>query len=108
MLGRATPTIETARPARNRTPHRTRSVIHARRSKPAGESEGGEGTFMTWHHMQLQISTSKLILAHESDKVRRVPEVQAPADPVEAWRELNAAHAAVHAALECELKKAHD
>jgi DNA-binding MarR family transcriptional regulator len=58
--------------------------------------------------MQLQISTSKLILAHESDRVRRVPEVQAPADPVEAWRELNAAHAAVHAALECELKKAHD
>jgi len=58
--------------------------------------------------MQLQISTSKLILKHEFDKVRRVPEVAAPADPVEAWRALNAAHAAVHAALENELKKEHD
>jgi DNA-binding MarR family transcriptional regulator len=40
--------------------------------------------------------------------MRRVSEVSAPADPVKAWRALNAAHAAVHAALECELKKEHD
>lgn len=40
--------------------------------------------------------------------MRRVSEVAAPADPVEAWRALNAAHATVHAALECELKKEHD
>jgi DNA-binding MarR family transcriptional regulator len=58
--------------------------------------------------MQLQISTSKLILEHEFARVRRVPEVVAPADPVEAWRALNAAHAAVHAALENELRKEHD
>jgi DNA-binding MarR family transcriptional regulator len=29
-------------------------------------------------------------------------------DPVAAWRALNAAHAAVHAALECELRRDHD
>ena len=40
--------------------------------------------------------------------MRRVSEVAVPADPVEAWRALNAAHATVHAALECELKKEHD
>jgi DNA-binding MarR family transcriptional regulator len=40
--------------------------------------------------------------------MRRVSDVQAPADPVDAWRALNAAHATVHAALECELKKEHD
>ena len=40
--------------------------------------------------------------------MRRVSEVAAPADPVEAWRALNATHATVHAALECELKKEHD
>ena len=40
--------------------------------------------------------------------MRAVPEVQAPADPVEAWRALNAAHATVHAALEHELRKEHD
>jgi DNA-binding MarR family transcriptional regulator len=34
--------------------------------------------------------------------------VQEPADPVESWRELNAAHAAVHAALEAELRREHD
>jgi DNA-binding MarR family transcriptional regulator len=58
--------------------------------------------------MQIQISTSKLIRVHEIAMMRRVSEVHAPADPVEAWRALNAAHAAVHAALECELKKEHD
>ena len=35
-------------------------------------------------------------------------EVSAPADPVAAWRALNATHATVHAALEQELKKQHD
>jgi DNA-binding MarR family transcriptional regulator len=35
---------------------------------------------------------------------------QAPTarDPIEAWRALNAAHAAVHAALEYELRRDHD
>ena len=51
---------------------------------------------------------SKLILAHEFATLRRVSKVAAPSDPVAAWRELNAAHAAVHAALEYELKKEHD
>ena len=32
----------------------------------------------------------------------------AAADPVAAWRALDAAHAAVRAALECELKRQHD
>jgi DNA-binding MarR family transcriptional regulator len=40
--------------------------------------------------------------------MRAVPDVRAPADPVEAWRELNARHAAVHAALESELRREHD
>jgi DNA-binding MarR family transcriptional regulator len=40
--------------------------------------------------------------------MRRVTDVVAPADPVEAWRALNATHATVHAALEHELKKEHD
>jgi DNA-binding MarR family transcriptional regulator len=40
--------------------------------------------------------------------MRAVPKVEAPADPVEAWRALNAAHASVHSALECELKRDHD
>ena len=35
-------------------------------------------------------------------------QVQAPADPIDSWRALNAAHAAVHAALEQELKRRHD
>jgi DNA-binding MarR family transcriptional regulator len=35
-------------------------------------------------------------------------ESRTAADPVEAWRALNAAHAAVHAALECELRRDHD
>jgi DNA-binding MarR family transcriptional regulator len=40
--------------------------------------------------------------------MHRVTDVAAPADPIAAWRALNAAHAAVHAALEGELKKEHD
>jgi DNA-binding MarR family transcriptional regulator len=58
--------------------------------------------------MQLQISTSKLIQKHGIGMMPPVPEVSAPADPVAAWRALNAAHAAVHAALENELKREHD
>ena len=49
--------------------------------------------------MQLQISTSKLIQTHGSATLRGVSEVSAPADPVAAWRALNATHAAVHSAL---------
>ena len=46
---------------------------------------------------------------HGDDRVRAVPNpAVAAADPVAAWRALNAAHAAVHAALECELKREHD
>ena len=37
-----------------------------------------------------------------------VSQVQAPSDPVESWRALNAAHAAVQAALEHELRREHD
>jgi DNA-binding MarR family transcriptional regulator len=37
-----------------------------------------------------------------------VAKVQAPPDPVESWRALNAAHAAVQAALEHELRREHD
>jgi DNA-binding MarR family transcriptional regulator len=40
--------------------------------------------------------------------VRAVSQVQAPSDPVESWRALNAAHAAVQAALEHELRREHD
>jgi DNA-binding MarR family transcriptional regulator len=40
--------------------------------------------------------------------MRRVTTAQAPTDPVASWRELNAAHAAVHAALEHELRREHD
>jgi DNA-binding MarR family transcriptional regulator len=39
--------------------------------------------------------------------MRRVETVQTAADPVSSWRELNARHAAVHAALEHELKSRH-
>jgi DNA-binding MarR family transcriptional regulator len=39
--------------------------------------------------------------------VRAVSQVQAPSDPVESWRALNAAHAAVQAALEHELRREH-
>ena len=37
-----------------------------------------------------------------------MPEPSATTDPVGAWRALTASHAAVHAALECELKRQHD
>jgi DNA-binding MarR family transcriptional regulator len=40
--------------------------------------------------------------------MRAVPELQAPSDPIESWRALNAAHAAVQAALEQELRREHD
>ena len=38
---------------------------------------------------------------------RAVPKTPVSVDPVEAWRELNAAHATVQAALESELRRAH-
>ena len=40
--------------------------------------------------------------------LRAVPPPAASGDPVAAWRALNASHAAVHAALEHELRKRHD
>ena len=40
--------------------------------------------------------------------MRAVPELDTAADPVAAWRALNAAHASVHAALEQELRRRHD
>jgi DNA-binding MarR family transcriptional regulator len=40
--------------------------------------------------------------------MRSVSTVQSAADPVASWRELNAAHAAVHAALEHTLRREHD
>ena len=58
--------------------------------------------------MQVQLFPQELILEHRSSILRAVPKVEAPADPVEAWRALNAAHASVHSALECELKRDHD
>ncbi len=64
---------------------------------------------MTRHHMQLQISRAKLIHMDATATIACVPSAaDATADPVAAWRALNAAHAAVHAALECELKREHD
>jgi DNA-binding MarR family transcriptional regulator len=59
-------------------------------------------------YMQMQIMKSKLIPAHEIARMRRVSPAQTAADPVAAWRELNAAHAAVHAALEHALRREHD
>jgi DNA-binding MarR family transcriptional regulator len=58
--------------------------------------------------MQLHILQSTLILAHGLDKMRAVTDVRAPSDPVGSWRALNAAHAAVQAALEHELRREHD
>ena len=59
--------------------------------------------------MQLQISCVKLIHMDATATLACVPSAaDATADPVAAWRALNAAHAAVHAALECELKREHD
>jgi DNA-binding MarR family transcriptional regulator len=58
--------------------------------------------------MQLHILLSKWILAHGFATMRPVPTVQTASDPVASWRELNAAHAAVHAALEHALRREHD
>jgi len=63
---------------------------------------------MTRQYRRQQILLSKLILAHECATVAAVSQVQAAADPVASWRELNAAHAAVQAALEHELRREHD
>jgi len=40
--------------------------------------------------------------------MRGMSSTPSPADPVAAWRALNASHAAVHAALEYELRRDHD
>jgi len=40
--------------------------------------------------------------------MRTVTKLETAADPVAAWRALNAAHATVHAALEYELRRQHD
>src|SRR5918997_7160599 len=58
--------------------------------------------------MQLQLLRSNLICLHGPGMMRAVPPPAASADPVAAWRALNASHAAVHAALEQELRKRHD
>jgi DNA-binding MarR family transcriptional regulator len=58
--------------------------------------------------MQLQIFPSTLIPSHEFARVRAVSQVQAPTDPIESWRALNAAHAAVQSALQHELRREHD
>jgi DNA-binding MarR family transcriptional regulator len=57
--------------------------------------------------MQLQILLSKWIPMNASATMRRVSTPQTAADPVAAWRELNAAHAAVQAALEHALRREH-
>jgi DNA-binding MarR family transcriptional regulator len=59
-------------------------------------------------YMQSQLLLSKLILVHECARVAAVPQVPVTADPIASWRELNAAHAAVQAALEHELRREHD
>ena len=63
---------------------------------------------MTRQYMQLHILQSTLILAHGLGRMRAVTDVQAASDPVGSWRALNAAHAAVQAALEHELRREHD
>ena len=63
---------------------------------------------MTRQYMQLHRLQSTLIPMHGSARVRAVSQVQAPSDPVESWRALNAAHAAVQSALEHELRREHD
>jgi DNA-binding MarR family transcriptional regulator len=63
---------------------------------------------MIRQYMQSQILLSKLILVHECARVPAVSEVQVASDPIASWRELNAAHAAVQAALEHELRREHD
>jgi DNA-binding MarR family transcriptional regulator len=63
---------------------------------------------MMRQYMQSQLLLSKLILVHECARVAAVPQVPVTADPIASWRELNAAHAAVQAALEHELRREHD
>src|SRR5215203_3720325 len=57
--------------------------------------------------MQMQISQSKLIHEKATGTMRAVTELDTARDPVEAWRALNASHAAVHGALEYELRREH-
>jgi DNA-binding MarR family transcriptional regulator len=58
--------------------------------------------------MHSQILLSKLILSHKAGSLRGVSSIQTTSDPVSSWRELNAAHAAVNAALEHALRREHD
>ena len=58
--------------------------------------------------MQLHKLLATLIPVHESATLRAVSHVKAPSDPVESWRALNAAHAAVQSALEYQLRREHD
>jgi DNA-binding MarR family transcriptional regulator len=60
------------------------------------------------NHMQMQIYMSKLLLPHGPGILAAVPEARAAADPVESWRSLNAAHAAIRTALDSELRREHD
>jgi DNA-binding MarR family transcriptional regulator len=44
----------------------------------------------------------------EFARLTAVPKTRSAADPVESWRSLSATHAAVHAALDSELRREHD
>ena len=59
--------------------------------------------------MQLQISISRRISLRliPTDVSRYTGAVSTTTDPIESWRALNAQHAAVHAALEVELRGEH-
>ena len=77
--------------------------------RKAGESAVGEGTFMTRQYMQSANILSKLIHTHGPDTMRAVTQARdRQRIRSTAWRALNAAHAAVHAALEHELRREHD
>jgi DNA-binding MarR family transcriptional regulator len=57
--------------------------------------------------MRMQISMSKHFLGNRSGTLGVMPPARAAADPVESWRSLSATHAAVHAALDAELRREH-
>jgi DNA-binding MarR family transcriptional regulator len=50
---------------------------------------------------------SKLFLGNRSGTLDVMPPARAASDPVESWRSLSATHAAVHAALDAELRREH-
>jgi len=59
--------------------------------------------------MHMQILRLDLMREHGPDMIIGVPPASpTAADPVAAWRALSASHAAVHAALEYELRREHD